>query len=832
MILTGKPYFKLIIIGILLAICALGLAYGCAGDGKDPAGVLPDLNGITADGQPANGVSDRTIWGGWLLDIRPEDGTVEAIPWDRSVEAHYDVTGMVLKPACMNCLALDNFSFDKSAGIIDLDASLTNPSVLGGYDVRGVVLLDEWNTGRRLVSEAGLTDFWSGDPWHPDPYIIFAKESEGRYFGPGEEHSSHVTLSLPKPFNVKIPFIVDASYPGHSVEPVQIANVNVEGAVHITGYTLNITCDLIDWQGDEKGVYLDCSPLNPLAGFQAFQPTVPGSSGETVKTYELNLQYDATAPGAWLPLSEGTFELPIMALDTISQNKIFTRISVDVTLDTEPPLWTGDVGIEEVWWGSQKAIISFYPATDPSGPVLYNIYSTSDIPLIPPGKCTATGWSHYSVETIDGATYHFVVKAEDQAGNEDDNGFQIDGQTKVMAQLWEHVFTADLESNPNIGNIDMDDKQDIIFGCDDGKVYSLFGTSGGKMWEFATGGMVKSSPAIRDVNNDSKPDVVIGSNDSKIYALNLIFTEPYAFKTFTTNNMVESSPVCADVTGDNIPEVIVGSYDNFLYAFQGGSGDLLVSYDTGDPVKATPSLADFNKDNHLDILVASGGIVRAINGVNGDLLWSRNTGTGFSSGSPAIGDLSGDGTGDAIFGTLDAVYAFNVVSETMLWVTDGLTGNFDTCPALGDFTGDGVPDVAISSKYQNVYLLDGTDGSVLWVSDDEIYMPTSPTVADVNDDGVLDVVVGSADMYLRVLNGVDGMTLYERDTSEYGAVTTIPLIADVDGDGDIDIVFATESHMMFAVTTGHPAPANLDLIPWPKFMRTRSNTGNLAHPLI
>ena len=62
-------------------------------------------------------------------------------------------------------------------------------------------------------------------------------------------------------------------------------------------------------------------------------------------------------------------------------------------------------------------------------------------------------------------------------------------------------------------------------------------------------------------------------------------------------------------------------------------------------------------------------------------------------------------------------------------------------------------------------------------------------------------------------------------------MTTVPLIADVDSDGDIDIVFGTDSHRMIAVTTGHPIPVDLDLLPWPKFMRTRSNTGNLDHPL-
>jgi len=819
---------------IACIFCILALSLACSGGGGDPTGAIPD---VTA---PKNGPEaiadrvaseDRVIWGGYILDIRPEEGTATVIPLERALEAHFDVTSMILKPACSNCLRLDNFSFDKSAGIIDLDAALVNPTVLGGYDVRGVLLLDEWDSGRKLTNEAGLTDFWSGEMYRPDPYIIFAKESEGRYFGPAEEHSSHVTLSLPKPFKLLVPFIVDASYPDHPKEPAEMTNVTVEGTVHPTGYTLNISVDLLDWQDDAKGVYLDCSPLNPLAGLQVFEPMASGAAGENFRTWELHLQYDATVPDAWLPLSEGSFELPIVALDSVSTAKIFRRITVQVTQDNEPPAWTGDVGVDEVWWGSRRAIVSFFPANDPSGPVLYNIYSSTDIPLIPPSKDVVTGWSHYAVETVDGATYKFIVRAEDQAGNEDENGVKILGMSMSMSGIWEQVFTGDLESSPNVKDIDLDDVQDVIFGCDNGKVYSLSGQTGDVKWSYQTGGMVKSSPAIRDVNDDDILDVVVGSNDTSIYALNLLFGSPYAMMTFPTGSIVESSPVCADQTGDGVPEVIVGSFDNYLYAFQGGTGDLLVSYDTNAPVKATPSLEDFDNDSYLDVLVSSGGVVRAINGITGAILWSHDFETGYSMGSPAIGDLNEDGKGDAIVGSRDGVYAFDIANNTMLWSNEELDGNFDTSPALGDFNGDGIPDVAVSSRFQHVFLLDGSDGSLIWTSEDEIYMPTSPTVADMNADGQIDVVVGSGDYFLRILNGADGLTLYKYDTSQYGAVTTIPLIADVNSDGDIDIVFATESHHMFALTTNHTVPVNLNLLPWPKFMRTRSNTGNLAHPL-
>ncbi len=814
-------------------LCATSLTLACSGGG-DPAGMLPDVLGISDSGGAdlIRGFEDeRGLWGVYALDIDTEAGTVEVVTWERGLEAHFDVTSQVLKPACSNCLSLENFSFDKSAGMMEFDAVLVNPTVLGGYDVRGVLFLDEWNSGRKLVSEDGLTDFWSSDPYHPDPFQIFAKEADERLFGPNEQYSVPMQLYFPTPFKLLVPFVVDASYPGHPAEPVELTNINVDGSVHTTGYDLTVSVDLVDWQGDAKGVYLDCSPLNPLAGLQSFESEAAGAAGETYETWTLHLQYDATVPNAWVPMSTGEFELPLVAFDTFSQYKIYQRITVTVTEDTDPPEWTGEIGIEEVYWGSQRAIIAYYPATDPSGPVIYNIEQISDIPLILPVTHEIVGTSHYAVPTADGANYTFVVTAADQAGNEDTNTNEITGLTTSVTTLWERVFSADLESAPTIGDHNEDNTNDVIFGCDNGFVYCLNGDDGAIQWEFETGGMVKSSAAIRDVNDNGTIDVVIGSNDNNIYAINLVMTQPYAMQTYTTSNLVESSPVCIDQTGDGIPEVVVGSFDNSLYAFEGGTGNLLVSYDTGAPVKATPALEDFNGDTFADALVASGGIISAVNGTTGESFWSYDFGTGFSIGSPAIGDLNNDGTGDGVVGSNNGVYAFDVAGTTVLWANEELSGNFDTSPALGDLNGDGTPDVVISSRYIGVFALDGTDGSLLWESDDDIYMPTSPTLADVNNDGVIDVIVGCADFYLRILNGADGMSLYMWTTAPYGAVTTIPLIADANDDGLMDIIFGTESHRMFAITTNHDVPTDPDLIPWPKFMRTRSNTGNLDHPL-
>ncbi|MFH1675801.1 MAG: PQQ-binding-like beta-propeller repeat protein, partial [bacterium] len=731
---------------MILAVYAFALNVGCSGGHSDPLGVIPDKNQLTGEINPSDrtGVADRVIWGAYYLDFRPDEGIVELIPPERNLDTHFNVTSFVKKPACPDCLKLSNASFNQSSGVFDLDATLTNPTQIGAFDVRGVLLIDEWGSSRRLENAHGLTDFWSHDPWHPDPFLNFAREKPDRYFGPGEQYSNHVTISFPAPYDFKVPFIVDASYPDHPQEPVELMNIKVEGSVHPTGYDLHIEADVLDWQNDTQEMYLDCSPLNQNVGIFPMSPLTGDAAGSGSSTWSIDLVSHSSPETWWLPTVEGEIELPIVARDNLSDSTLVQRIKIDVTPDSDPPQWTGDVGIQEVWWGGSRAIVSFYPATDTSGPVLYNIYVTSDFPMIPPSKCTVTGNAHYTVEIADGANYQFVVRAQDQAGNEDDNDLNKIGQSKAMTTIWEKVFTADLGSSPTICDMNLDETNDVIFGCDDGNVYSLNGGTGETQWFFETEAPVKCTAAIQDVTGDEINDVVIGSNDSKIYALGTVFGMPFAFLTFNTSNIVESSPVCADQTGDNIAETIVGSFDGHVYAFEGGSGDLLVDYDSGSSVIATPSLEDFNGDGFVDIVLSSGGVVRAINGVTGLSMWSKDFETGYTEGSPAIGDLTDDGVGDVVLGVENKVYALNVKDKSVIWAVAMDSGDFDTSPALGDFTGDGIPDVVISSRFEKVFLLDGEDGSLIWESDDDIYLPTSPALADMNADGIIDIVIGSA----------------------------------------------------------------------------------------
>jgi len=98
---------------------------------------------------------------------------------------------------------------------------------------------------------------------------------------------------------------------------------------------------------------------------------------------------------------------------------------------------------------------------------------------------------------------------------------------------------------------------------------------------------------------------------------------------------VFSSPAVADINDDGKPEVIVGSGDGKVYALNGENGQLIWSFSTGDWIFSSPAVADIDRDGLLDIVVGSvnGKIYRfEATRPHGKVIWSkfrgdlRNTG--------------------------------------------------------------------------------------------------------------------------------------------------------------------------------------------------------------
>ena len=143
------------------------------------------------------------------------------------------------------------------------------------------------------------------------------------------------------------------------------------------------------------------------------------------------------------------------------------------------------------------------------------------------------------------------------------------------------------------------------------------------------------------------------------------------------------------------------------------------------------------------------------------------------------------------------VYALNGEDGSVLWsYTTGYL-IYSSSPALGDVDGDGKLEVVIGSDDNKIYALNGEDGSLLWSYATGREVESSPALGDIDGDGKLEVVVGSNDSTVYALNGEDGSLLWPYTTGDW--VESSPALGDIDGDGKLEVVVGSDDSSVYAL---------------------------------
>lgn len=320
----------------------------------------------------------------------------------------------------------------------------------------------------------------------------------------------------------------------------------------------------------------------------------------------------------------------------------------------------------------------------------------------------------------------------------------------------------------------------------------------------------------------------------------------------------ESQPIVGDINGDGLPEIVFNCYgSSSVYAIRGTTGGILWTSSVSGGSWGAPAAADIIPTiPGLEVVVCNASNTRLLRGTDGSVIWTSFAGCGTRSGgpavvvdgsdtlvlvnddgtlyalrastgsvvwsaptggttligiakSPAVGDLDGDGDYEVVVAGSNTVYAYDVNTGSLQWSTSVSNRYYTRTPAtLVDITGDCVDEVIVSSDNGNIYALNGSDGSTIWVRNISGQMACGPiTSADVNGDSLNDVVVG----HLRscncgtpggvtVIDGSSGSVIWTRSftgpnmTHGGGRV-----ISDFDSDGQLEIAVVPywDAHMCF-----------------------------------
>ncbi|MEW6685368.1 MAG: FG-GAP-like repeat-containing protein [Candidatus Edwardsbacteria bacterium] len=124
-------------------------------------------------------------------------------------------------------------------------------------------------------------------------------------------------------------------------------------------------------------------------------------------------------------------------------------------------------------------------------------------------------------------------------------------------------------SSVAIGNLDGDDKLEVIFGTSDagsGRLYVL-NSDGTLRWQKPVGASILSSPAIGDIDGDGKPEIVFGLSCSpSVVGFHSDGGTVGGFP-LKMGDGTRSSPVITDLDKDGDVEIIIGCLDNKVHCW-------------------------------------------------------------------------------------------------------------------------------------------------------------------------------------------------------------------------------------------------------------------------
>ncbi len=429
-------------------------------------------------------------------------------------------------------------------------------------------------------------------------------------------------------------------------------------------------------------------------------------------------------------------------------------------------------------------------------------------------------------------------------GNQSEYILDLEGlaQTQefpIGEQLWAYQVPQSSDLSPKamapIADITGDGKSDLVVCTEDNYVRLLNGNASGVaqlIWqrEIYSGSVYHQNALsiIADINGDGFEDVLVGTawGDRSIVALSGK-TGQQIWKHNTSNygggGWVYQVDASTDYNGDGIPDVLAAAGNNQdnngprrVYCLNGTDGAVLWEAFMGGAAFAVIAIKDINGDGIPDALAGCSnptetqGFAKAIDGSNGNILWTYNT-SGTSVWALAqLDDINNDDIKDVIAGSFNGqLYLLNAANGELL--SQGFAGNniiLRLLP-LGDINNDGFTDIAMAYSGTALIVYNGQTG-------DQIFSQSMPdkvwnvaVTPDITGDLINDLAVGTLyqSNYAGFYNGSDGAELFSASYSQ--AIDALTVIPDITGDNSYEMVAGGREGKIVCFSGGLNAPVGL-----------------------
>ncbi|MFC2101170.1 FG-GAP-like repeat-containing protein [Bacteroidota bacterium] len=384
---------------------------------------------------------------------------------------------------------------------------------------------------------------------------------------------------------------------------------------------------------------------------------------------------------------------------------------------------------------------------------------------------------------------------------------------QIPQVLWYYDVNDMSFGNAAIGDIDEDDKLEIVFSCyrNDSSVYALNAEDGSLLWKKNTGGCNDVAPLIYDVDMDNHPEVIVPSSCvAKTFCLNGL-TGNIEWEINTHGS--DSPPTVADVDNDGKPEILHGEFGGYVICINGenGSQSWEINVDPNSWIQTAPAILDLDQNGQLDFVVANWNFdtahrIFAYRGDNHNLIWETTLPDDVMYHGTSFADIDQDGKPELVIGSYDAtLYVLNGEDGSLLWSYQFTTPSsyIGSPTSIADLDNDGRYEIVFFDWYKLGVLSDS--GSLKWSYTIPGFASSfrGAAISDIDGDDTLDVVFGTSLGEVIALNGSNGDLIWSFDLSiHYGSSFDIdhgPVIADFNNDSIID-VFLVGGHAEYPNT--------------------------------
>jgi hypothetical protein len=280
---------------------------------------------------------------------------------------------------------------------------------------------------------------------------------------------------------------------------------------------------------------------------------------------------------------------------------------------------------------------------------------------------------------------------------------------------------------------------------------------------------------VGDVTGDSAQEIVVGCDDGRIQLYDQLSKEWLG--EMQTDEWDIEALALADLTGDAKKEIIICDHHNVCVY----SGNGTLEWDIADVGGYDIVVGQMDEDVGLEIVVTDGYVIDAATHM---VQWSWPYGFGEKL---EVGDIDFDGMEELVAAEdWDTIWTFDVDQQVPKWhlqldkdIDDILLKDIDADGTLELIVGDG--------QWGEIVCYDTSNQIVEWTIANPEYGVRRMATGDVDDDGDIELLWGVENGYLYIAN----WQIQELEWKNYKMRGPFigPEIGDLDNDGREDLVF-------------------------------------------